>query len=86
MTTIAIAVYRLLDLLSWIIVIKSLLTWFPNETTQRIYNTLSIVTSPIEEPIRNIMYKYTNGPVDFTPMISIILIMVLKNILVLAMI
>ena len=85
MTTIAIAVYNLLDLLSWVIIIKSILTWFPNDTTQKIYNALSIVTDPIEYPIRSITSRYSNGPVDFTPMIAIILLMVLKNILVAAL-
>lgn len=79
MSTIAIALYNLLDLISWIIVIKSFLTWVPNETTEKIYNILSIVTEPIEAPIRSITYKYASGPIDFTPMIALILIMILKN-------
>ncbi len=82
MYTIVIALYNLLDLISWIIVIKSFLTWFPNETTEKIYNVLSILTEPIEAPIRSITYKYMTGPVDFTPMVAIILIMIVKNLLI----
>lgn len=82
MSTIIIALYKLLDIISWVIVIKSFLTWVPNETTEKIYNTLSVITEPIEAPIRSIMYKYTSGPVDFTPMVAILVLMVLKNLLI----
>ena len=67
------------DILSWAIVIKSILTWFPNGVGS-LYNMLSVITEPIEGPIRSIMYKYTNGPVDFSPMIAIIALMLLKNV------
>ena len=66
------------DILSWAIVIKSILTWFPNGVGS-LYNMLSVITEPIEGPIRSIMYKYTNGPVDFSPMIAIIVLTFLER-------
>lgn len=83
MSVIQISLYRLLDIISWVIIIKSFLTWVPNETTMRLYNTLSIITEPIEAPIRKIMSKYMDGPLDFTPMIAIMVIMLLKNLVLL---
>ena len=80
MSTIGISLYYLLDILSWIIVIRSFMTWLPNGGG-KFYDILSIVTEPIESPIRSIMYKYTSGPVDFSPMIAIIALMILKNVL-----
>jgi len=80
LSTIILALYNLLDLISWVIVIKSFLTWIQNETTEKIYNILSIFTEPIEAPIRKLTQNYMTGPVDFTPMIAILFIMVLKNI------
>ena len=67
------------DILSWAIVIKSILTWFPNRVGN-LYNMLAVITEPIEGPIRSIMYKYTNGPVDFSPMIAIIILMFLQRV------
>lgn len=78
MTTIGIALYYLFDILSWIIVIKSFMTCLPNGG-RRLYDILSAITEPIESPIRSIMYKYISGPVDFSPMIAILLLMLLKN-------
>lgn len=79
MSTIGIALYYLLDILSWIIVIKSFMTWLPSGGG-KFYDVLSSITEPIEAPIRSIMYKYTSGPVDFSPMISILVLILLKNI------
>lgn len=79
MSTIGISLYYLFDILSWIIVIRSFMTWFPNGGG-KFYDILSTITEPIEGPIRTIMYKYSNGAIDFSPMIAIIALMLLKNI------
>jgi YggT family protein len=79
MSTIGISLYYLFDILSWIIVIRSFMTWLPNGGG-KFYDILSTITEPIEGPIRSIMYKYSNGPIDFSPMIAIIALMLLKNV------
>ena len=79
MGTIRIALYYLLDIIAWMIVIKSLMTWFPNGRQSKIFDILENLTEPIEGPIRSIMYKYTNGPIDFSPLIAIVLLMFLRH-------
>lgn len=79
MGTIRIALYYLLDIIAWMIVIKSLMTWFPNGRQSKIFDILENLTEPIEGPIRSIMYKYTNGPIDFSPLIGIVLLMFLRQ-------
>ncbi|MGL6106484.1 YggT family protein [Romboutsia sp.] len=69
----------LFNILSWAIVIKSLLTWFPSGGGQ-LYNVLASITEPIEAPIRNIMRRYTNGPMDFTPLVAILVLMLLERV------
>lgn len=73
------ALRYLFDILSWAIVIKALLSWFPNGGGQ-LYNILAPITEPIEAPIRNVMRRYTNGPIDFSPLIAILLLTVLERI------
>ena len=79
MGTIRIALYYLLYIIAWMIVIKSLMTWFPNGRQSKIFDILENLTEPIEGPIRSIMYKYTNGPIDFSPLIAIVLLMFLRQ-------
>ncbi|HSQ89634.1 YggT family protein [Romboutsia sp.] len=84
MRTIGFGLYYLFDILTWVIVIRSFMTWIPNvmesDMGRRVYNFLCNVTDPIEAPIRSIMYKYSSGPVDFSPMIAILLLMFLKRV------
>lgn len=83
MSSIGIGLYYLFDLLTWAIIIRSFMTWIPNvmssDMGRSVYNFLSNVTEPIEAPLRNITYKYTSGPVDFTPMIALLVLMLLKR-------
>ncbi|MBQ6631888.1 MAG: YggT family protein [Romboutsia sp.] len=78
-STIGISLYYLFDILSWIIVIKSFMTWLPNGGG-KLYDVLSTITEPIEAPVRSVMDKYTSGPVDFSPMVTILALILLKNI------
>ncbi|MBO3446111.1 YggT family protein [Clostridium sp. CCUG 7971] len=82
MNIIGIALGYLFDILIGVIVVRSLLTWFPGGYQSQLYDMLSRITDPIEDPIRNITYKYMNGPVDFTPLIAILVLTLLKNVLV----
>ena len=81
---IGIALYKLFDILIWVIVIRSFMTWIPNlmssDTGRSIYNFLCNVTDPIEAPIRSIMNKYNSGPIDFSPMIAILVLMLLQRV------
>lgn len=73
------ALSYLFNILSWAIVIRALLTWLPNRGGQ-LYNVLATVTEPIEGPIRSVMSKFTNGPIDFTPIIAILVLSLLQRI------
>ena len=78
------ALYKLFDILIWVIVIRSFMTWIPNVMNSAIgssiYNFLNSVTYPIEAPIRNVTYKYSSGPMDFSPMIAILVLMLLQRV------
>jgi len=84
MNTIGIALYYLFDILTWAILIRSFMTWIPSimssDLGSSIYSFLCRVTDPIEAPIRAVMYKYSSGPADFSPMIAILLLMLLKRV------
>lgn len=74
MNIIGFSIIKLLDILSFLILIRCIMTWVPGGIQSKIYEIISTLTNPIEEPIRSMMYKYMNGPIDFSPIIAILLI------------
>ena len=79
MYILAISLIKLLDLISFIILIQCLLSWIPSIRMSKIYEVLSIVTDPIEEPIRQVLYRYVSLPIDFSPVVAILLIELMKR-------
>lgn len=74
MYTIKLAVDGLLNLISFLILIQCLMSWFPGGRESKAYDMMSVLTDPIQGPIRSVMYRYINGPIDFSPVIAILLI------------
>ena len=77
-----------LNILWWAVFIHAILatlisfnvinTW--NETVRMIYQTLQRIVDPIERPIRRILPDF--GPLDLSPFVALVLIMVLSTIIV----
>ena len=80
MSVLGISLIRLLDVISCIIVIQCVLSWIPSIRMSKLYEALSIITDPIEEPIRKVQYRYVSIPVDFSPIVAILLIQLLQRI------
>ena len=81
MGVLAISLVRLLDVISFIIVIQCVLSWIPSIRMSKIYEALSIITDPIEEPIRQVQYRYVSLPIDFSPLIAILLIQLIQRLI-----
>lgn len=61
------------------IIVRSLLSWFPNiDRRNQFVQALDLVTEPLLAPVRNIMPR--TGMIDFSAMIVIILLVVMVNV------
>ena len=69
--------------LSLAIVIDALLSWVPyNENVHKIRGFLQSFTAPITSPVRKLLSPLTGRMmIDFTPMVSILVINVLQSVL-----
>lgn len=81
MYVLKVALSYLIEIIIWAIIIKSLMSWFPGAMYSRVYMLLEEFTSPIEMPIRKLMGKYNSGPLDFSPMIAIFVLILLNNLI-----
>lgn len=64
-----------LFILGWLIIARSLLSWFPNIRNNPIVDTLYSVTDPILVPLRRIVPMI--GFIDITPMIATLILFAL---------
>ncbi|MCC6386451.1 MAG: YggT family protein [Dehalococcoidia bacterium] len=64
-----------IQILTWAIVARSLLSWFPIDQSSPLYQMLFRVTEPIIEPLRRVMPN--TGMMDLSPMAAIIMLIVM---------
>ena len=62
-------------MLTWAIIARSLLSWFPIDQNSALYQLLFRVTEPIINPLRRVMPNM--GMMDLSPMAAIIVLIVL---------
>lgn len=77
MSILKVALQYLINIIVWVIIAKSILSWFPGAQDSKLYTVLDDFTEPVEGPIRRIFGKYMSGPFNFTPMIAIIFLMII---------
>lgn len=82
MHILAVFLIKLLNLYTWLIIIQCLMSWFPEARMSRAYETLSTITEPLVGPIRDILFRYINIPIDFSPVIAIFVIELLQKLIV----
>jgi YggT family protein len=64
-----------IQVLTWAIVARSLLSWFPIDQSSPLYQLLFRITEPIIEPIRRVMPS--TGMMDFSPLLAILVLIVM---------
>ena len=80
------AVNRFFDVVTILLFIRVILSWFPMAANNRFGEMLFMLTEPILQPIRNLVHRSPlGGPgmiIDFSVIIAFILLNVLRNIIV----
>lgn len=71
---IAMALSILGDVITWAIVIRAVVSWFPISRDSIIIRVLDTITEPVIAPVRNLMNKLIKRPmmVDFSPIVAMI--------------
>lgn len=78
------AIHWLINLVSILIVIRAFLSWIPLGEGNFVTNFIITMTEPVLAPVRNLYYKlkFTRElPVDFSPVIAILLLSVVSEII-----
>jgi YggT family protein len=77
------AVYYLLEAISYMLLARILLSWFPRIRQSRFYAVLFQLTEPLLMPVRKLLMrtKAGNMPIDFSVIIVYLIIAVLQMLL-----
>ena len=67
---------------TWVIVIQALLSWVNPDPYNPIVRFLYSCTEPVYRPIRRILPRRSFGPVDFSPIIALLVLLFLNFFLV----
>ena len=84
MSLLAYSLITIIQKLSWIIyiliMIRVLLSWVPmnNSFSELIYN----VTEPMLKPLKDVLNKYLNLPIDLSPLLFIVCVEAVEKILI----
>ncbi|MCD6291079.1 MAG: YggT family protein [Anaerolineae bacterium] len=74
----------LFQVLSWAIIIRVLLTWFPNiDPDNPLVQILRSITDPVLEPARRIVPSI--GMIDISPIVVLIVLEVVRQVLISAL-
>jgi len=64
-----------ITMLTWAVIARALLSWFPIDQGSPLYQLLYRVTEPIMEPLRRFMPQ--TGMMDLSPMAAIVVLLVM---------
>lgn len=71
-------VLSLLDIYSWVVIIRALISWVSPDPYNPIVRILSKLTEPLLRPLRKLVPPERMGGLDLTPLILILLIQLVK--------
>lgn len=72
----------LLTIISWAVIARALLSWvYPNMGRDTWSRLLLDITEPLLAPVRNLLSRVLPIPIDFSPIVVILLIGFLQNLL-----
>lgn len=81
MQMIAVLIIKLLNILTWLIIIQCLMSWFPGARYSKVYEILSMFTEPLVGPIREVLFRYIDIPIDFSPIIAFFVISIVQRLI-----
>lgn len=71
------------NVLSWLIIIRIVASWFMRGGSNQIYHMLCLVTEPILLPFRKLTMRFSgNTGLDFSPLLAILALNLLQTLVV----
>jgi YggT family protein len=72
-------VLGLLQLYTWVIVVRALISWVSPDPYNPIVRTLAVITEPLLRPLRRLVPPGKLGGVDLSPLLAILLVQFVRT-------
>jgi YggT family protein len=89
MSVLIYAIYKFCDILTTLLFARAILSWFVNPYRastygflSRLYALLTMVTEPIVAPCRRLLRNFNTGMFDFSIVVAMLVIVLIRNIFV----
>jgi len=69
----------LLQLYTWVIVVRALISWVSPDPYNPIVRTLVVITEPLLRPLRRLVPPHRLGGVDLSPLLAILLVQFVRT-------
>lgn len=80
-TNIISALKAFFQLIEYLIIVDALSSWFIKDRNNRFSRTIGVVIDPIMIPCRKLQKRFLgNSPMDFSPVLGIVLIEIIRSI------
>lgn len=74
-------IFKLLDIYSFLLLIRVMLSWFPIDPYNSVVQFLYNITEPVLRPLRTVV-SFGGMGIDFSPVIAVFIIQIIKKILI----
>lgn len=74
----------LVVLLQWMLIIRALMSWFPQIQQSRAYDFVCTITEPLVQPFRAFLSRFEvmrTSPVDFSSLLAFLVLCLLQELL-----
>ena len=71
--------FSFIQILTWSVIARALISWLPVDQTSTIYQVLFRITEPIIDPIRRVLPN--TGMIDLSPLAALLLLIVLGQLI-----
>ena len=74
----------LVVLLQWMLIIRALMSWFPQIQQTRAYDFVCVITEPVVQPFRTFLDRFESlrsMPLDFSAMMAFIALWAIQGLL-----
>jgi YggT family protein len=72
------------QIIIYLLLARAICSWFvrPGSGAYKVYGALSMLTEPIVAPCRKLTQRFSTGMFDFSVLLAMLLVMVLKDVVV----